>query len=114
MGGYFGFEGGDCGFWDGALADGVFVLVGVEGWGKSGVLADIRESVGHGGDVDGFGTVPVEEAFFHGEFSLGPVKVIFVQDESAGEDVAEEACEGCLAAGGAAGEGHDEGLFVCH
>lgn len=46
--------------------------------------------------------------------SLGPVKVIFVQDKSAGEDVAEEACEGCLAAGGAAGEGHDEGLFVCH
>lgn len=34
MGGYFGFEGGDCGFWDGALADGVFVLVGVEGWLK--------------------------------------------------------------------------------
>lgn len=52
------------------------------------------------GSLEIFGSVSlVLEAFysrsceriFH-SLSLGPVKVIFVQDESAGEDVAEEAC----------------------
>lgn len=34
--------------------------------------------------------------------SLGPVKVIFVQDKCAGEDVAQQPGEGCFAAGRAA------------
>lgn len=34
--------------------------------------------------------------------SLGPVKIIFVQDKRAGEDVAEQPGERCLAAGRAA------------
>lgn len=31
----------------------------VMAYGKSGVLADVRERLGHGGDVYGLGAVPV-------------------------------------------------------
>jgi hypothetical protein len=31
---------------------------------KRGMLADIREGLGHGGNIDRFGAVPIEKAMF--------------------------------------------------
>lgn len=36
-------------------------------YGKRGMLADIREGLGHGGNIYGLGAVPVKEVILHGE-----------------------------------------------
>lgn len=62
------------------------------------MLADIRESLGHGGDIYRLCAVPVKKAVLGGELSLGPIKIIFMQDKRAGEDVAQQPGERRLAA----------------
>lgn len=101
-------------------------------YGEGGVLADVRQGVSHGGDVDGAGAVPVEEAIFRGKsrgvktldkkygegrrgsLGLRAVEVVLVQDEGAGEDVAQETGQCGLATGRAARDGDDQSHLLLH